>query len=101
MERIGIAASKMAKGNLLWYNAYVVLLSFLFALLIFLIGASAVVIALIVLGYIVQGGGPGLAGQGRFGEEWQSIMLVCLGSLSFVVGCSTLVAILRNIKFHK
>ncbi len=96
MERIGIAASKMAKGNLFWYNVYVIFLSFLFALLIFLIGGSAVIIALLVIGYLVEGGGPA-----RFGQEWRSIMLVCLGSLSFVVGLATLVAILRNIKFHK
>ena len=96
MERIGIAASKMAQGKLFLYNVYVVLISFLFSLLIFLIGGSAVVIALIVIGYIVQGSGPAC-----FGAEWRSIMLVCLGSLSFVVGLAALVAILRNIKFHK
>lgn len=37
MERIGIAASKIAKGNLLLYNSYVVLIAFLLSVLLFLI----------------------------------------------------------------
>ncbi len=96
MERIGIAASKMAQGNFFLYNFYVILLSFLLALLIFLIGGSAVMIALIVIGYFAGGVGPA-----HLEDEWRSVIFACLGALSFFVGLSTLAAILRNAKLHK
>ena len=96
MERIGIAASKMAQGNLLLYNACVILISFLFSLLIFFIGGSAVVVALILIAYLTKGMMPS-----NLGKEWISIGLVCMISLSIFVGLFSLIAILRNIKFHK
>ena len=67
MKRIGIAASKIAQGNLLLYNACVILISFLFALLIFFIGASALVVALILIAYLTQGMMPL-----NFGKKWKS-----------------------------
>ncbi len=96
MERIGIAASKMARGNLFLYNVCVIFLSSLFSLLIFFIGASAVVVAFILIAYITQGMIPA-----NFAKEWISIGLVCMISLSIFVGLFSLVAISRNIKFHK
>ncbi len=96
MERIGIAASKMAKGNLLFYNGYVVLISFLFAVFIFFIGGSAIAIALILIAFSARGALPV-----NFEKEWISIGLVCMISLAAMVGLFCLIAISRNIKFHK
>ena len=96
MERIGLAASKIAQGNLLLYNICVILISFLFALLIFFIGGSSVVVALILIAYVTKGMMPS-----NFEKEWISIGLVCMISLSIFVGLFSLIAISRNIKFHK
>ena len=96
MERIGIAASKMAKGNLVLYNSCVILISFLFSFFIFFIGGSAIAVALILIAYSSKGVMPV-----NFEKEWISIGLICMISLAAVVGVFCLVAISRNIKFHK
>ncbi len=96
MERIGIAASKIAKGNFYLYNFFVVLISFLFSIFIFLVGGSAVLIALILLGYFFKG-----SMSANFEKEWISVMLICMIALAISVGLFCLVAIARNIKFNK
>ena len=96
MERIGIAASKMAKGNLLLYNVWVIFISFLFSFFIFFIGGSAIAIALILIAYSAKGVMPV-----NFEKEWISIGLICMISLVVMVGGFCLIAISRNIKFHK
>jgi len=45
MKRIGIAASKISKGNLALYNFCVVLISVLFSLSIFVVAGSTVIFA--------------------------------------------------------
>jgi hypothetical protein len=42
MDRIGIAASKIAKGNIVLYNACVFFLIFLFAFFIFIVSGAAI-----------------------------------------------------------
>ena len=96
MERIGRAASKMAKGNLWFYNGWVVFISFLFSVLIFFIGGSAIAVALILIAFGTKGVLPV-----NFEKEWISIGLICMISLSIFVGLFSLIAILKNIKFHK
>ena len=96
MERIGIAASKIAKGNLFLYNFLVVLISFSFSLLIFILAGTSIFIALLVINSINQGTIPS-----NFGKEWTSVMLVCMISLTIIVSVFNLLAILKNIKFTK
>ncbi len=96
MERIGIAASKMASGNLFFYNLYVVLLSFLFSLLIFFIAGTSIVLALIIIGYILKGILPDQSSQ-----TWYEILRVCMVSLTIAVGFLNLYAILRNFRLNK
>lgn len=96
MERIGIAASKMAKGNLLFYNVWVVVISFLFSFFIFFIGGSAIAVALMVMTISAKGTMPV-----NFEKEWISIGLICMISLAAVVGIFCLIAVSRNLKFHK
>jgi len=96
MERIGIAASKMAKGNLLLYNSFVILISFLFSLSIFIIAGSTVVLALIIIAYVTNGAMP-LESD----SQWYSVLIVCMISLTVVVSLFSLFAISRNIKFSK
>ena len=93
MERIGIAASKIAKGNVLLYNLCVILISFLFSLLIFFIAGSSIILALIIIGYMIIGVSPV-----DFREEWVAVIRVCMVSLTVVVSIVNLFAVLRNIK---
>lgn len=95
MNRIGLAASKMAKGDLFFYNVYVILIAFLFSLLIYFIAGSAIVLSLIIIGSIVSGLSSSL------GEGWLTVIKICLISLSVVIGIITLFAISLNIKFIK
>src|SRR5882672_204463 len=100
MERIGITASKIAKGNLFLYNLFVILISFLFSLLIFLLAGISIFIALWAIDfihYILNGDHV----YSNFGKEWTSVMLVCMISLTIVVSVFNLLAILKNIKFTK
>lgn len=100
MERIGIAASKIAKGNLVLYNLFVVLISLLFSLLTFLLAGTSIYITLLLIGYVnsmIYGGG---APQ-NFEKEWTSVMLVCMIFLTIVVSLFNLLAILKNIKITK
>ena len=95
MKRIGIAASKMAKNNLLLYNIFVVVISFLFSLLIFIIAGSSILFALIILGYLINGIMPV-----QFWQEWHELVLLCMISLSVVMLLFNLYAIGLNIRVN-
>lgn len=96
MERIGIAASKIAKGNLKRYNFFVVLISFLFSLLIFIISGLSIFIGLIIIAWITRP-----AAQSVFSDKILFLMTSSLSALIAVIVCFNLFAIGRNIKFKK
>ena len=96
MERIGLAASKMAKGNFILYNLYVVLIAFLFSSFVLVIAGSAVVFALIIINYIV-----GEIRAFEFQENLVPILKICLVSLTMIIGVFNLIAILKNLKITK
>ncbi len=96
MQRIGLAASKIAKGNLLWYNLFVLLLTFLFSSLIFFVGGAAILCAFLLLAVILHGVMPT-----NFEKEWISIMVLCMIALAMLVGVFSLAAISKNIKFKR
>jgi len=81
MRRIGIAASKMAKGDLLKYNLFVVGISFLFSLL--LLGASGFVVlaALFLIAPI-------------------HVIKTSLAALAVIIGLLALTAIIKNFKIR-
>lgn len=93
MDRIGIAASKIAKGNIVLYNIYICILTFLFAFFIFVVAGAAIMMALIIVGYIVNG----LLPQDLL-KDWNKIISVCMVSLTVVVGFFAAVALIRNFK---
>lgn len=95
MERIGIAASKMSRGNVWLYHFYVILISFLFSLLIFFIAGSSIMLGLIIIGYLVSGVLPG-----DYPREWVNVVIVCMISLTVIVSIFTLFAIGKNIKMN-
>ena len=94
MERIGRAASKIAQGNLWLYNFFVVLISFLFSLFIFFISGASIVLALLVIGGVVNGILPN-----DLWNDWRGVIRVCMVSLTIMVSIFTLIAILKNIRY--
>ena len=96
MERIGIAASKIAKGNLVLYNLSVIIIAFSFSLFLFFIAGCPIVLALIIIGYVADGVLPM-----DLSEGWMDVIRICMAVLTVVVAIFNLFAILRNIKITK
>jgi|SRR3989304_2011115 len=94
MERIGIAASKIAQGHLWLYNLAVVAIAFLFSVFIFIISGSAIVLSLIIIGGVVNG----ILPTDLWGD-WRGIIRFCMVSLTVIVTIFMLFAILKNIRF--
>ncbi len=95
MKRIGVVACKMAKGNLFLYNSFVLILVFLSALLLFFVAGLAIVLALGLIGYVVQGIFPP-----NYEKEWISVIVVCMISLTIAVSLFAATAISKNIKIR-
>ena len=96
MERIGIAASKIAKGNIYMYNLCVISISFIFSFFLFIIAGSSILFALIVIGYI---GTEVMALE--FERSWPTMMTLCMITLTIIIGVFNLMAIMKNIKFQQ
>jgi len=96
MLRIGIAASKMSKGCLLNYNLYVILISSLVSLLIFLICGVAILPFVFIISLILHSLKPI-----HFPGHWVHMFRICLLVLGVVIGFFDIIAILKNIKFSK
>lgn len=96
MERIGIAASKMAKDNLVLYNLYVLLLAFLIAFILFLIAGGAIFLAMVAIGVATQGTVPV-----GFQNERLLLFKLCMMTLTVVVSGIMVAAIVKNVKFRK
>ncbi|MFA6379243.1 MAG: hypothetical protein WCX16_05645 [Candidatus Omnitrophota bacterium] len=96
MRRIGTVASHVAKGNLFLYNFFVVLVSFLFSLLIFVISGLAIVLGLVLIAYLTQTSWIAGLKQGA-----GSPILICLIFLATVTILFNLYAIGMNIKIKR
>ncbi|MFA5059154.1 MAG: hypothetical protein WC676_00805 [Candidatus Omnitrophota bacterium] len=96
MERIGIAASKIAKGNLFLYNFYVLVITFLFSFLLFFIAGCVIVTVLVAVAYLTH---PGTLPDLQKG--WMPLMKICLACLAVVVGLMSFLALARNMKFKR
>ena len=95
MERIGIAASKIAKGNLLLYNFYVILISLLVSLLLFLLAGTVIFVGLWAIRLAI---GPFLPSMSQ--HLWNLIFSFSLILLTFLVTIVSLFAVSKNIKFR-
>ena len=96
MNRIGIAASHIAKGNLLFYNFFVVLISFLFSLLVFVISGLVIVFGLVLIAYLTNTPSVVDLKQGVF-----SPISICMIFLGMVTVIFNLYAIGINIKIKR
>ena len=93
MKRIGIAASKIAKGNVLVYNLAVLVISVLFSAFIFIVAGSTVMIALVI---IMAVGNVLIPSLGR--NDWKIVFKICMLSLTAIIVLFNLLAVLINIK---
>ena len=96
MERIGIAASKMAQGSLLKYNFFVVGISCLFSLIIFLISGFSLLVGLLLISLILRAFVPS-----EFTHNWIGVVKVSMGALAVLIGALNILAIIKNIKVGK
>ena len=96
MERIGLAASKMAKGNFVLYNLWVVIISSTVSIFLFLLAAISIFLALVILAAVVKGIMPV-----EFEKSWQSMLRICMLALTIVVSLFNLYAIIKNIRLKK
>jgi hypothetical protein len=95
MLRIGLAASKIAQGNLWFYHLSVVVITCLFALCTFfvcgfILGVTIFVLSLVALHVLHLGDG----------QIWLGVLRICLYLLGILVGIAALIAIMKNIKFR-
>lgn len=93
MERIGIAASKIAQGHLWLYNLSVIVISILFSAFVFIIAGASILLSLIIIGSIANGILPN-----DLWDDWRGIIRICMISLSIIVGFFMFYAILKNIR---
>ena len=96
MKRVGIAASKIAKGNLVLYNCYVVAIASLFSLFIFIVSGFVVVFALIIIAYVSKE-----IMLINLEKDWSYILTVCMVSLTIIIALFNLLLISRNLKAGK
>ena len=96
MQRIGIAASKIAQGNLLKYNVFVILIAFLCALLLFFVCGLSIVTALFLISLVFRHFLPS-----EFHTAWLAIVRICLAALGVVIGALYIAAVAKNIKLTK
>jgi len=96
MKRIGIAASRIAKDNLLLYNFYVILISCLLSLLIFFISGLILIVGIGLISYFAH-----WVLTPEPGTWFAPFLITCFAVLAGIVGIITLIAIFTNIKFRK
>ncbi len=92
MERIGIAASKIAKGNFFLYHFFVILITVLFSLLVFFISGACIVIVLFAVAYISNNG------HLEDIQAWFPLISICLICLGVTMLVLAICAVLKNIK---
>jgi hypothetical protein len=93
MKRIGIAASKISRSNLLLYNVVVLVLATLFALLIVFLSGFTIFLAI----YLIHGLTTGFTTL-DFQSGWGGIIRSCMVALALVAGFFILCAVGVNLK---
>jgi hypothetical protein len=96
MQRIGLAASRMAQGNLLKYNLFVLGISSLFSLFIFFVSGFTILLALLLISIVTRFFLPP-----EFSASWPEINKISMVALAVIVGFFDMLAVIKNIKFTK
>jgi len=93
MKRIGIAASKISKGNGLFYNALVVVISCMVSFFLFVVVGATVVFALAIIAYVTNEAIP------THQRDWEQVRAMCLAALGVVIAVFNLMAIVINFRW--
>ena len=93
MKRIGIAASKISKGNTTLYNLFVVGIACVFSLFLYVVVASTVIFALAIVAYVSSEIMPQ-----SYDRNWDAIRMICISVLTIVMAVFNLLAIFINLK---
>ncbi|MCA9404132.1 MAG: hypothetical protein KC897_10145 [Candidatus Omnitrophica bacterium] len=96
MKRIGMAASRISKGDVRLYNIYVVLISVTFSILLFFIAGMAVILA---IGIIMVFGPETMTQELR--NNWQTVTRMCVQALLVAVLVFNVVGMVINMKIVK
>lgn len=97
MQRIGIAASHMSKGNIWMYNFFVLLISALVSTFMFLVIGATILFSLLVVSYLSRE--LGLSDMGR--QDWMGVMKICMLVLTGIVVIWNITAVSRNIRLKR
>ena len=93
MKRIGVTASKIAKGNIWFYHLAVVLISFLFGMFVYLICGFVIVVTIFILSFLLQKALPSMDQQ-----HWMHALRACLKLLGILIGAGMVFAIVKNVQ---
>ena len=93
MKRIGIAASKISKGNTTLYNFFVIFIACVFSMFLFIIVASTVIFALAIISYVTNEVMPS-----EHERNWDAVRMTCISVLTIIMAVFNLLAIFINIK---
>ena len=93
MKRIGMAASRISKGDVRLYNIYVVLISVKFSILLFFIAGMAVILAIGIIMVFV----PETMTQ-ELRNNWQTVTRMCVQALLVAVLVFNVVGMIINMK---
>ena len=96
MRRIGLAASKMAQGNLFKYNLFVVAIACLFSVFLFLVSGFTVLAVLLLISVLMRAFAPA-----DFSGSWGGLIKMSMLALAVVIGLLNTAAIVKNIKIGK
>ena len=96
MKRIGVAASKMAQGDICKYNFFVVAMSFLFSFIIFFVCEFCVLAVLLALSLIMRG-----MMHKHDLDAWVHIMKISSIGIGALVVLLNICAIAINIRLNK
>ena len=96
MRRIGLVASKMAQGNLLKYNIFVVALSTLCATILLLASSISMLIILFIIGIILR-----FIMPAEFSGSWWGVIKIILVVFVALIAMLNVIAIVKNIRLTR
>lgn len=96
MRRIGLVASKIAQGNLIKYNFFVVIIATLCALMFLVVCGLSTLIALFLISLVLRHFFPS-----QFPGAWVNLVNTCMAVLVAFVMVLNLLAIVKNVRLTK
>ncbi len=96
MKRIGIAASKLAQGNLVLYNAWVIGLTLILTVVLLVLAGIPTFVALTLMGHALEAFFPD-----SFGPQWTEVVQVSMAAVIMLVLGLAGAGLFQNMIFTK